>query len=343
MKKLSSFYRSLIWRFGLLLIALLTCAAFVWLTGDNPLLAARALLNGALGSPRAIAESLAKTTPLILTGLSVVIGFRAGFFNIGAEGQFLMGALIATALGTKIPLPWPLVLIGGALAGASWSFLAGWLKLRRGAPEIITTIMLNYVAIQLVAFSLQIPDKPGGARGWLLEKEGVQPLSDAMQSRSQLPSLMANTNLHAGLFLALLCAGLCWWFLFRSERGFLARASGVNPLAARAAGIETDKQVLFATALCGALAGLGGAMEIAGATRQLGLNPPGYGYTAIAVALLGDLNPLGVLPSALLFGILSAGGGAMERNAGVPAVTVSLVIGVLICCAALLPRLKKDT
>lgn len=335
--------RLLLPRVLLLLIALFICAVFIRLTGDNPLAAAQALLNGSLGSRRALAESLAKTTPLILTGLSVAIAFRAGFFNIGAEGQFLMGALAATGLGTKFPLPWPLVLMGGALAGALWSSLAGWMKLRRGAPEIITTIMLNYVAIQLVAFSLQIPDKPGAMRGWLLEKEGVQPVSDAIAAPSQLPSLVAYTNLHYGLFGALLCAFACWWFLFRSERGFLVRASGANSLAARAAGIQTDKQVLLATALCGALAGLGGAMEIAGATRQLGLNPPGYGYTAIAVALLGDLNPVGLLPAALLFGILSAGGGAMERNAGVPAVTVSLVVGVLVCCAALLPRLKKES
>ena len=334
--------RLLVSRFFLLTIALSLCALLILLTGNNPLTAAQALTHGALGTPRALAESLAKTTPLILTGLSVAIAFRAGFFNIGAEGQFLLGALAATALGTKFPMPWPFVLIGGALAGAFWASIAAWLKLRRGAPEIITTIMLNYVAIQLVVFSLQIPDKPGAPRGWLLETKGVQPVSDSMAAPSQLPSLMANTNLHAGLFIALLSAAGCWWFLFRSERGFLARASGANPLAARAAGIQTDKQIQFATALCGALAGLGGAMEIAGATKQLGLNPPGYGYTAIAVALLGDLNPLGVLPAALLFGVLSAGGGAMERNAGVPAVAVSLVVGVLVCSAALLPRLKKE-
>ncbi len=330
-------------RLFLLVIALAVCAIFIVLTGNNPLTAAQALAHGALGTPRAWAESLAKTTPLIMTGLCVAVAFRAGFFNIGAEGQFLLGALTATALGTKFPLPWPFVLLGGALAGAFWSSLAGWMKLRRGAPEIITTIMLNYVAIQLVSFSLQIPDKPGAPRGWLLETKAVQPQSDSMAAQSQLPSLMANTNLHVGLFIALLCAFGCWWFLFRSERGFLARAAGANPLAARAAGIQTDRQIQFATALAGALAGLGGAMEIAGATKQLGQTPPGYGYTAIAVALLGDLNPLGLLPAALLFGGLSAGGGAMERNAGVPAVTVSLVVGVLVCFVALLPRLKKES
>ena len=335
--------RLLVSRFFLLAIAVALCAFFVLLTGNNPVLAAQALARGALGTPRAVAESLAKTTPLIMTGLGVAVAFRAGFFNIGTEGQFLLGALTATALGTKFPLPWPLVLIGGALAGAFWAAIASWMKLRRGAPEIITTIMLNYVALQLVSFSLQIPDKPAAPRGWLLETKAVQPLSDPIAPMSQLPSLMANTNLHAGLFIALLCAFGCWWFLFRSERGFLARAAGASPLAAKAAGIKTDQQIQFATALAGALAGLGGAMEIIGATKQLGLSAPGYGYTAIAVALLGDLNPLGLIPAALLFGALSAGGGAMERNASVPAVTVSLVVGVLVCAAALLPRLKKDS
>lgn len=334
--------RPLLARVSLLAIALVLCALLVWLTGKNPWLAAKALVYGALGTPRNAAESLAKATPLILTGLSVALAFRAGFFNIGAEGQFLMGAVAATALGTKGGWPWPFLLLGGALAGALWASLAAWLKLRRGAPEIITTIMLNYVAIQMVAFLLQIPDRPGAPRGWLLEKDGYQPQSDVIAPSSQLPSLMATTNLHAGLILALLCAVGCWWFLFRSERGFLARAVGAGPIAARAAGINVDGQVRFVTLLCGALAGMAGAMEISGATKQLNLNAPGYGYTAIAVALLGDLNPLSLIPAALLFGALNAGGGAMERNASVPAMAVSVVTGVLVCCAAFLPKLNRE-
>lgn len=329
-------------RLAILAFALALCALLILLTGHNPLIAAQALLRGSLGTPRAIAESVAQTTPLIMTGLAVAVAFRAGFFNIGAEGQFLLGTLAATALGTKTNLPWPLVLLGGGISGAAWASISGWMKIRRGAPEIITTIMLNYVAIQMVAFSLTIPDKPGVLRGWLLESKGVQPLSDTISTAAQIPALVPNTNLHAGLLLALLCAAFCWWFLFRSERGFLARSAGANQIAAKAAGIRTEAQIQMATALSGALAGLGGAMEIAGASKQLGLSTPGYGYTAIAVALLGDLNPLGLIPAALLFGILKAGGGAMERNAGVPSLTVSLVVGVLVCCAALLPRLKRD-
>jgi simple sugar transport system permease protein len=190
-------------------------------------------------------------------------------------------------------------------------------------------------------FSLQLPSNENEPTGWLLERSRTQPQSDVMAQGAQLPALVPYSNLHAGLFIALAAAFGCWWFLFRSERGFLARAAGANPIAARAAGINTDAQIQWTTALCGALAGLGGAMEMAGATKQLGLTPPGYGYTAIAVALLGDLNPLGVLPSALMFGMLGAGGGAMERSANIPAVTVSLVVGILVCCAALLPRLRQ--
>ncbi len=325
------------------IIALVVCALVVRLAGQDPILAGQAILRGAIGTPRNATESLAKTIPLIMTGLSVALAFRAGFFNIGAEGQFLMGALAAAGLGAKAHLPWPFVLIGGAIAGGAWAGLAGWMKLRRGAPEIITTIMLNYVAIRIVEFSLQIPAAPNEPRGWLLESAGAQPQSDVMPPAAQLSPIVRDSNLHAGLFLALACAFGCWWFLFRSERGFLARAAGTNPIAARAAGINTDAQIQWTTMLCGALAGLGGAMEIAGATRQLGLTPPGYGFTAIAVALLGDLNPLGVLPAALLFGMLGAGGGAMERSAGIPSVTVSIIVGVLVCSAALLPRLRpKD-
>jgi ABC-type uncharacterized transport system permease subunit len=278
-----------------------------------------------------LAESLSKSIPWVMTGLSVGIAFRAGFFNIGAEGQFLAGALVGTAMGTKFSMPVLLVLIGGALGGAVWAGLAGVLKTRRGAPEIITTIMLNYIALQLVAFAVQGP---------LQEEARTQPQSDVLPLQAQLPALIPDTTLHAGLVIALVCAVLCWWLLFRTERGFLMRAVGANPVAAQAAGIPGEPNTLRAVTLCGALAGLGGAMEIAGATKQLGQGGFGYGYTAIAVALLGNLNPLGVVPAALLFGMLNAGGGAMERSANVPAVTVSIVIGIVICAVAALPRLR---
>jgi simple sugar transport system permease protein len=303
--------------------------------------AGKALFLGAVGTKLRLAESLAKTIPLIFTGLGVALAFRAGFWNIGAEGQFLFGALAATGVATRLGWPTGGVLLAGTVAGALWALVAGVLKTRRGAPEIITTIMLNYIAIQLVAFSLKMPDARGGPHGWLLEAAHTQPQSDVLPDHAQLSALVAGTTLHSGLFLALLCGVLCWWLLFKTERGFLLRAAGEGALAAKAAGIRVEREVLFTVALSGALCGLGGAAEICGATRQLGITPFNYGYTAIAVALLANLHPLGVLPAALLFGMLSAGGGAMERSANVPAVAVSMVTGVLICLVAILPRMKK--
>jgi simple sugar transport system permease protein len=318
------------------------CAGVLALTGQHPFDAGKALFFGAMGTKPRFAESLAKTIPLIFTGLGVALAFRAGFWNIGAEGQFLFGALAATGAATRLGWPTFAVLLVGTVAGALWSLLAGVLKTRRGAPEIITTIMLNYVAIQLVAFSLKMPDTRGGPHGWILETTRTQPQSDVLPEGAQLSALIAGTTLHSGLFLALIAASACWWLLFKTERGFLLRAAGAGPLAARAAGVRVEREVLFTVALSGALCGLGGAAEICGATKQLGITPFNYGYTAIAVALLANLHPMGVLPAALLFGMLSAGGGAMERSANVPAVAVSMVTGVLICLVALLPRLRKS-
>jgi simple sugar transport system permease protein len=314
------------------LAALALCALVVMLAGADPLLAGRALVTGALGTESRRAECLAKTIPLVMTGLSVVLAFRVGFWNIGAEGQFLMGALAATALGTRTACSVPWVLLGGTVAGAMWAHLAGWLKVRRGAPEIITTIMLNYIALYLIEFFVQGP---------LQEQARSQPQSDVLAAAAQLPLLVADSTLHVGLVVAVACVLWCWWLLFRTERGFLMRAVGENPVAARVARIDVAGNTLLAVALSGALSGLGGAMEIAGATRQLSINGFGYGYTAIAVALLANLNPLGVVPAALLFGALSAGGGAMERTANLPAVTVSIVTGVLIFLVAALPRLRR--
>ncbi|MDF2441543.1 MAG: ral nucleoside transport system permease protein [Abditibacteriota bacterium] len=314
------------------LLALVLCAAVVALCGQNPLEAGRALVFGAAGSPMRVAESLAKTIPLVMTGLAVAVAFRGGFWNIGAEGQFTMGAVAATAIATKVLWPLPFVLLAGTVAGAAWAWLAGWLKQKRGAPEIITTIMLNYIALQWATFGVQGP---------LQESARSQPQSDVFPLAAQLPALIADTTLHAGLFIALIAVCACWWLLFRTQSGFVLRATGANVPAARTAGIATDAVSLRAVTLSGALAGLGGAMEIAGATKQLGSSPFGYGYTAIAVALLANLNPVGVLPAALLFGMLSAGGGAMERTAGVPAVTVSIVIGLVIFAVAAFSKGKR--
>ncbi len=319
--------------FSALCIAALVCALAVAVAGQNPVVAARALVDGAVGSRERWAESLSKTIPLLCTGLSVLVAFRVGFFNVGAEGQFLIGALAASAVATRTNANWPIVLLVGALAGSLWALIAGVLKTKRGAPEIITTIMLNYIALALVQFVVQGP---------LQERAKSQPQTDVFPPRAQLPVLIANSNCHVGLLIALTCALGLWWFLFRTQSGFTMRAVGLNPLAARAMKVESSTRTVQAVALAGALSGVAGAAEIAGATRQLGLGSFGYGYTAIAVALLAGLNPLWAIPSALLFGMLSAGGGAMERSVNVPAVTSTIVVGVLVFFAAVAPRLRTE-
>jgi simple sugar transport system permease protein len=329
-----------------LLLAFLISAIFVRLAGKSPLEAGQSLFQGATGLEihlrpwhvsfyaGRLAESLAKTIPLIMTGLSVAVAFRAGFFNIGAEGQFLMGALVATALGTRTGAGAPLLLVVGALAGAVWSLIAGVLKTWRGAPEIITTIMLNYIALQIVVFAVQGP---------LQERvEHPDPQTDMLPLHAQLSPLMPNTTLHSGLIVALVCAVACWWLLYRTERGFLFRAVGAGPVASQVHGINVERNVLYTVALSGAMAGLGGAMEIAGVTKYMVGQGFDYGYTAIAVALLAGLDPLAVVPAALLFGMLNAGGGSMERNTGVPAVTVSIIAGIIICLIAAIPRLRRS-
>lgn len=334
-----------------LVIALAFCALVVRVSGQSPVKAGQALFVGAFGSRYKIATTFAEWIPLILTGLSVTLAFRAGFFNIGAEGQFSMGALVGAACGVKWHLPWPLVAMGGAVAGALFALLPGWLKIRRGAPEIITTIMLNYIALQIVAFSLRLPDTVTDASGntvmrdaggWLIQASKQQPETDVLPEVSQVPALLSDTPLHWGLPLALLAVFAIWWLLFRTERGFAWRAAGEGPLAARIYGMKVDRNTYGAIALSGALSGLAGALEVAGVTKFLGTASFEYGYTAIAVALLANLNPLGVLPAAFIFAVLTSGGGAMERNTGVPSVAVSVIIGVVVFALAAVPRTQSN-
>ena len=276
-----------------------------------------ALAAGAFGSSYAVADTLTKTTPLLLTGLGVAIAFRARLWNIGGEGQFLMGALTASALGayTLKGLPAfvliPLILTAGAAAGAFWAGLAGWMRTARGVPEVISTIMLNFVAAQVLSYLLHGP---------MQEATQAGPASEALPPSATLPTLWAGTTLHGGFVLALGMAGVVAVFLSRTRAGFALRVVGANPEAARVAGMDVDKTRLMAMLWSGALCGLAGAVELSGVMGTLYENyAPGYGFTAVAVALLGRLNPWGILASALFFGALTAGSGSMERTAGISA------------------------
>lgn len=277
----------------------------------------RALFRGSMGSVRALSESLFSATPLLLAGLSVALGFRAGLFNIGAQGQMLMGGLAATYVGVYVSLPGivhiPLTLLAGFAGGMIWGGLAGLLKARTGAHEVITTIMGNFIAV----FFMQ----------WILTTPGLQdpgrnnPVSAEVVTTARLPRLFgADYRVTIGLLLAIAFVFAVHWLLYRSSIGFEFRAVGSNPQAGRYAGMNVALVVTLAMALAGGLAGMAGANQVMGlepykATPALA---GAVGFDAITVALLGRSNPVGVLWAALLFGALTAGGREMQGAAQVP-------------------------
>jgi simple sugar transport system permease protein len=287
------------------------------------------MVRGAFGSYYAITSAtMVRMVPLGFAGLAVSIAFRAGILNVGAEGQLLVGAAAATALAVPLTgvsplLAIPLMLAGGAIAGALWAGVAGLLRLRFGVLEVISTIMLNFVALYLTGWLV---------RGPLQEPTRINPQSVSLPEALHLPVLLEGTRLHAGVPLVVVVAVGAWWWLSQTASGFRVRAVGANVFAAQSAGgIAVGRTVFGAFLLSGLLAGLGGAVEYTGITYALYENfSPGYGYTAIAVALLARLHPIGVVGTALLFGALEAGANAMQRDAGVPSVVVSVVEALLI-------------
>ena len=309
-------------------VAVLLLVALLTITGQRTGAALASLVHGAIGSWYSIASvTLVRAVPLAVAGLAVSLAFRAGILNIGAEGQLLAGASAATVI--AISCPWlgiaavPAVIIVGALAGALWAGIAALLRQRFGVLEVISTIMLNYVALQMVGYLV---------RGPLQEPTRVFPQSGSIPRAAQLPVIIPGTRLHLGFLLAVLIAVVMWWWLRDRAGGFRVRVVGANPRAAASAGrIDVRKTTALAFLVSGAIAGIAGASEVTGVTYSLYENlSPGYGYTAIAVALLARLHPIGVLLTAIMFGALEAGANAMQRDAGVPSVLVSVVEALLI-------------
>jgi simple sugar transport system permease protein len=291
-----------------------------------------ALLSGSVGSVNAISETLTAAIPLTLAGLGIALSFRAGMFNIGAEGQILMGGMAAVIVGFSFAgLPMavhlPLVLLAGALAGAFWAGIAGWLRASTGAHEVISTIMLNLIAYRLVDYMLRLE---------FIQREGrSDPISKSVLDSAELPRLLEwldpNLRLHAGVFLMIGAVIFLQWLLFRTRLGFEFRASGENPEAARYAGMKAGLIIVLAMAMAGALAGLAGANQVSGV---LGRASPGFsagiGFDAIAVALLGRSHPWGVLLAGLLFGALEAGGRQMQVDAGVSIDLIGIIQALII-------------
>lgn len=307
--------------------ALLLTTLLVLAAGRSPAAAAAALWNGAFGSTYAFLNVWTKTVPLLVTGLAVVIAFRAGFWNIGAEGQIIAGAIVAGWLGTVAGVPavlhLPVVFLGAFAAGAALCLVAGWLRVRRGALEVISTIMLNFVALYVLSWLVHGP---------LMQASGAQPIGDPVADSVALPRLFGRgTTLHAGILIAIALVVAGHFFLARTETGFRIRMVGESPRAAAWAGIPVNRTVLVAAALSGGLAGLAGAIEVLGVLGRLfDKVSPGYGFTAIAVALLARLRPLALLPAALLFGALEAGSSRLQQDADVSHVLVLVIQAIVI-------------
>jgi simple sugar transport system permease protein len=317
------------------LIALALGGITMLATGVSPATVVRsfvALFVGSFGSIPALSETFTAATPVTLAALGIALAFRAGLFNIGAEGQVVLGGVAAVLAGFMITgLPaWihiPLALLAGMLAGALWAMIAGWLKASTGAHEVITTIMLNFIAFRLTDYLLRTPP---------LQKAGrSDPISESVLPSAQLPHLLdwidPALRLHLGFVLALLLVALVHWMLFRTKLGFEVRASGANPDAARYAGIRAGLTIVLVMAAAGGLAGLGGATLVLGV---LGRASPGFsadvGFDAIAVALLGRSHPVGVLLAGILFGALQSGGRYMQVVAGVSIDLIGIIQALII-------------
>ncbi len=304
------------------------CAGLVALAGANVLEAYRHLLLSAVSSRFDFVETLVKATPIALTGLAVAVAFRARFWNIGAEGQLLAGAIAAAFIGGREGLPaWslvPLMLVGGMAAGGLWALFPALLKTRYKVDDVVTTLLLNFIMFYLM---MALVDGP-----WKDPLSGY-PDSPDIRMEAEFPILLAATRLHLGVLLALLAAPLTWFVMRRTTLGFDIRAVGENPTAARYAGIGIPAVITITAVMSGALAGLAGVSEVGGIHFQVmaGLSP-GYGYTGIVIATLALLNPLGVVPAAVFFAVIITGAEAMSRATGVPVFLADVFQGVALIC-----------
>ncbi len=330
-----------------LALALLSAAAVIAASGSSPTEALSAMLIGAVGDlPAAAGESikagrpilpnellrlLAKATPLILSGLAVAVALKAGLFNIGAEGQILVGAFAAAAVGAAwsgVPsfVHLPMCLLAAMATGAVWAGLAGFLKAWRGAHEVIVTIMLNYIAILATHYLVNGPAR---------DPSSLAPATRLVQPGARLWALDGGTNFSAGIALALAAAIGVSLLFSRLRLGFEIRAVGENPIASRVAGIPVRRTVVIAMAISGALAGLAGAVEVLGVHRRfLDAFSPGYGFDSIAVAFLGNMNPAGIVASGCLFGGLASGAVHMEAYTSTPRQIAGILQAVVILAVA---------
>jgi simple sugar transport system permease protein len=309
---------------------LIVGAIFMLIIGSDPIEAYKVLWSASFGSVRGFGEMLVNTIPLIFTGMAVAFAFRVGLFNIGGDGQFLVSYLAAAYIGFVFQLPMiihlPLALLAGILAGGVWGGFAGYLKAKLGIHEVITTIMMNYIALYLVGYLASGP----------LKADGPLPATPKIFESAKLPRFIPTMRIHYGIFIALGVAFVIYYILWKTSFGYEIRATGQNPDAAEFGGISVARNMLLAMFISGALAGLAGTSQALGleyrAYQPFGFI--GHGFTGIAVALVGKNHPFGVVLGALLFGILSRGAMMMQSMVGVPKEVVEIIQAIIIMFVA---------
>jgi general nucleoside transport system permease protein len=317
-----------------LALAGLVSSIIVLALGQNPLHIGSVMLHGSVGSLKSVANTLEEATPLIFTGLCVAVGMQCGLFNIGGEGQLVLGAFAAAWVGVKVIGLNPvghvmLCILAAGLAGAVWALVAGVLKARFGSHEVINTIMLNYIAFILTNYLVNVP---------YFKKPGQIPQTEDVLASALLPRMTfiyKYTRLNLGFILAILLVVLVYLLLARTRFGYEIKAVGLNPVASRASGISVVRNVIIAMAVSGFVAGLAGAERVLGVHKHfVSPFPFGYGFAGIAVALLGRNSPLGVLIAALFFGALASGGAQVDMETTVPRELVTVIQAIVIIFVA---------
>jgi len=312
--------------------ALMIGALIILATGASVTKAYSGLFFGALGTSVALLNTLVAATPYIFAGLAVALGFKCGLFNIGVEGQLGIGAMCAAVAGyaiTGLPLVihLPLAILAGALGGALWGAIPGFLRAKTGAHEVITTIMLNYVSIRLTDYLIKGPFR---------DRASSAPRTPFIAPSAELPYLFgADYRLHAGFILALIMVAVIWWLLNKTTTGFEIRTVGANPDAAKYAGMSITRNFVLAMALSGGLAGLAGASEVLGLEHNLkAAFSAGYGFDSIAIALLAKSNPIGIIPAAIFWGALRNGAGLMQLQSGISISLINIIQALVIVFVA---------
>jgi general nucleoside transport system permease protein len=305
-----------------IIVTLVLCSGLIAISGASIVEAYSVMLSGALGSKLNVTETLVRATPMIFTGLAVTVAFRAKFWNIGAEGQLMAGAVAAAVVGAY-PMPGPLAMLlmalAGAAAGALVALVPGLLRVKLKVDDVVSSLLLNSVVFYAVMAAIEGP--------WKDPFSGY-PISPPIEDSAALPRLIEGTRLHLGVLAAFVAAGLVWLLLSRTTLGFRIRVVGENAEAARYGGIAVGRVIVITALISGALAGLAGVGEVGGVHFQVMSDlSPGYGYSGIVIAMLARLNPLGVVPAAIFLAIVMTGAEAMSRATGVPVFLADVIQG----------------